>query len=82
MADGGASCLPVPNGAPWQQTAAPPEPVVRSAAALGVELSASRWARLSELERFALCKLARPGHDHHNLAPALEELFGDGAPLP
>ena len=29
----------------------------------------------SELERFALCKLARPGHDHHNLDAAFSEVL-------
>ena len=29
-----------------------------------------------ELERFALCKLARPGHDHHNLDAAFNEVLG------
>ncbi|WP_225867294.1 nitrate reductase associated protein, partial [Cyanobium sp. PCC 7001] len=46
------------------------------AAPLGFSLTGAQWSELSELERFALCKLARPGHDHHNLAPALTELFG------
>jgi hypothetical protein len=31
---------------------------------------------LFELERFALCKLARPGHDHHNLDAAFSEILG------
>jgi hypothetical protein len=33
------------------------------------------WATLSDLERFALVKLARPGHDNDNFAAALRE-FG------
>ena len=39
----------------------------------GVDLiSLEQWAlRSRELERFALCKLVRPGHDHHNLEPLL-----------
>ena len=42
----------------------------------GVSLSLEQWAKLSELGRFALCKLARPGHDHHNLPAAFNELMG------
>ena len=45
-----------------------------------VALSAQQWAELGELERFALCKLARPGHDHHNLEAAFAELLPPSAP--
>lgn len=76
MADGAARSLSVPMEAPWQNIASPPEDVVRSATALGWPLAADQWRDLGELERFALCKLARPGHDHQNLAPALLEFFG------
>jgi hypothetical protein len=40
--------------------------------AIGIE----QWQQLNELERFALCKLARPGHDHHNLEAAFSEVLG------
>ena len=33
-------------------------------------------ALMSELDRFALCKLVRPGHDHHNLDAAFSEVLG------
>ncbi|APB34074.1 hypothetical protein GlitD10_1748 [Gloeomargarita lithophora Alchichica-D10] len=35
----------------------------------------SQWQRLTFLQRFALVKLSRPGHDHRNLPLALQE-FG------
>ena len=37
--------------------------------------SAAQWARLSALQRFALIKLTRPGHDNDNFYPAMIE-FG------
>jgi len=44
--------------------------------ARGSALGGEQWQQLNELERFALCKLARPGHDHHNLEAAFSELLG------
>ena len=50
--------------------------VTDAAQARGVRLTAAQWADLSELDRFCLCKLVRPGHDHHNLAAAFSEVLG------
>jgi hypothetical protein len=47
-----------------------------------VSLRNEHWAALGELERFALCKLARPGHDHHNLQAAFAELLLPATPEP
>ncbi|SBO44167.1 nitrate reductase associated protein [Cyanobium sp. NIES-981] len=74
-ADGAVKRLPIPTEAPWQCVDRVPAEVNTSAGALGFTITAGQWMDLSELERFALCKLARPGHDHHNLAPALAEVF-------
>lgn len=75
MADGQAKPLPAAQAEPWQNTDCVPEAVARAAEERQIALPAERWAALGELERFALCKLARPGHDHHNLGPALSELL-------
>ena len=75
LPDGEAQDLPIASQEPWQQGGEPPVAVTAAAAALGYSLSPECWLALSELERFALCKLARPGHDHHNLAAALLEVF-------
>jgi hypothetical protein len=77
MADGEARSLPPAVAEPWQRGEEVPQDVRASAAGLGVELQQERWRRLDELERFALCKLARPGHDHHNLRAALAEVLPD-----
>ncbi|GDX72709.1 hypothetical protein LBMAG39_11420 [Cyanobium sp.] len=80
MADGQAKPLPPAHNEPWQDPSRLPPDVERAAQQRGVLLDAASWGRLRELERFALCKLARPGHDHHNLGPALEELLAPQAP--
>jgi hypothetical protein len=54
-----------------------PEDVAAAARARGQAISPEQWGCLGELERFALCKLTRPGHDHHNLEAALRETLGN-----
>ena len=76
MADGMAMDLQPVSGASWQKLAELPAAVQEAATARGVFLSLEQWEQLSELDRFALCKLARPGHDHHNLEAAFSEVLG------
>ena len=76
MADGIAKDLAPAVDTPWQQVHAMPVEVADAATARGVRLTAAQWANLSELDRFCLCKLVRPGHDHHNLAAAFSEVLG------
>ncbi|MGH8206033.1 MAG: nitrate reductase associated protein [Steroidobacteraceae bacterium] len=38
-------------------------------------LTTTQWAQLGRVQRFALLKLSRPGHDNDNFVPALRE-FG------
>ena len=76
MADGMVKDLPPAVDAPWQCMDQVPLAIAEAADQRGVALSVDGWARLSELDRFALCKLARPGHDHHNLDAAFTELLG------
>jgi hypothetical protein len=45
------------------------------AAEEGLALTDAAWAALSPLQRFALTKLSRPGHENRNFRPALKE-FG------
>ena len=76
MADGVVKDLPPAVDAPWQCMDQVPLAIAEAADQRGVVLNAVAWAGLSELDRFALCKLARPGHDHHNLDAAFTELLG------
>jgi hypothetical protein len=80
MADGEAKPLPAALAEPWQQAHPVPPDVARAARERQVSLLSEHWAALGELERFALCKLARPGHDHHNLGAAFEELLQPAPP--
>jgi hypothetical protein len=81
MADGEAKPLPPAVAEPWQQPRPVPPEVAQAAQDRGVGLLISEhWAALGELERFALCKLARPGHDHHNLGAAFAELLPPSTP--
>lgn len=58
----------------WESPAAP-EQVRAKAAETGVALSDASWQSLAPLQRFALVKLSRPGHENLNFVPAAEE-FG------
>jgi hypothetical protein len=76
MADGQAKTLPIASGEPWQNPQQIPEVLIEAAQLRGIPLQTEQWVALNELERFALCKLARPGHDHHNLEAAFSEVLG------
>ena len=75
MPDGMVKDLPPVSSASWQQVDQLPAAVQEAATARDVQLTLEQWALLSELDRFALCKLARPGHDHHNLEAAFSEVL-------
>lgn len=76
MADGEAKPLPAATEEPWQLPGHVASAVDDAARQRGIELRLEQWQQLNELERFALCKLARPGHDHHNLEAAFAEVLG------
>jgi len=60
----------------WEAVGEAPPVVSAYARAVGVSPpSAGQWARLSELQRFALIKLTRDSHDNVNFIPAMRE-FG------
>ncbi|MBV2352307.1 nitrate reductase associated protein [Synechococcus sp. HK05] len=76
MADGEAKPLPPAREEPWQLSTLVAAHVAAAASERGIALGVEQWQQLNELERFALCKLARPGHDHHNLEAAFSEVLG------
>ena len=49
-----------------------PEQVTEKAVSLGVAVPSGSWSGLDELQRFALMKLSRPGHEGKNFVPALQ----------
>ena len=60
----------------WLNQASIPEQLITTAkerANFGMSLE--QWRSLTPLQRFALIKLSRPGHESHNFIPALKE-FG------
>jgi hypothetical protein len=72
---GPASSLAPAVDEAWQQESILPESLAASCHQLGLHLRPQGWAGLDELQRFTLVKLSHPGHEHRNLARALEE-FG------
>ncbi len=72
-----ASELSIDENPPWFNEEEVPVSVVAKAAEFGVSLSLAEWQRLSVLQRFALVKLSRSGHENNNFLPAFKE-FGLG----
>jgi hypothetical protein len=67
---------PVPSPAPWAHTVSVPANVGRQIRAIGLPApTAEQWAALSDVQRFALLKLTREGHENKKLPLALQE-FG------
>lgn len=68
--------IPIPRDPAWASVGRPPDALVVHALGLGLEPpTPSQWDALTELQRFALVKLSREGHDNVNFVPALRE-FG------
>jgi hypothetical protein len=74
-----ASTLAIDPNPPWHNLVAVPDQVQAEAATLGVTIGLNQWRSLAPLERFALIKLSRPGHENRNFYPALVE-FGLALP--
>lgn len=71
-----ADTLDVPDHPPWLSADDIPASVISELAKTpGHSLNLEHWAALSPLQRFALIKLSRPGHENRNFRPALVE-FG------
>ncbi|MDX2272054.1 MAG: nitrate reductase associated protein [Cyanobacteriota bacterium] len=57
----------------WADASSIPAEVAGRIEELGGSLAMADWQALSELQRFALIKLARSQHEHRNFLPALLE---------
>jgi hypothetical protein len=67
---------PVALPAPWTLTASVPDQIGRQMAALGLAAPTSaQWQALTDMQRFALLKLTREGHENKKFPLALKE-FG------
>lgn len=68
--------LEIDSDAPWMKRQCIPATVASKAGELAIALGGDeRWEALSALQRFALVKLTRGGHENKNFIPALRE-FG------
>ncbi|HUO21717.1 MAG TPA: nitrate reductase associated protein [Caulobacteraceae bacterium] len=73
--------IPIEADPLWAETDGVPGGVTAQATDLGRRPpSLEQWRSLSELQRFALVKLSRPGHENENFLPALGE-FGLDEPV-
>jgi hypothetical protein len=59
----------------WERCDGVPSELNEKAAEFNLNISEHQWRQLSNLQRFALLKLCRPGHENKNFARAIEE-FG------
>ncbi|MBP5971339.1 nitrate reductase associated protein [Brasilonema sp. CT11] len=57
----------------WLDVKSVPTNLQEKAREFGVTLSPQQWAELTSLQRFALIKLSRPGHENQNFPKALKE---------
>ncbi|MBD2104128.1 nitrate reductase associated protein [Leptolyngbya sp. FACHB-261] len=68
-----ATNLPVEPQPAWLEAEVIPDSVLAKGQVAGVAISTEQWAELTPLQRFALLKLSRSGHENHNFLPALQE---------
>jgi hypothetical protein len=69
-----AALFPIDQQPEWNSSTVPPE-LHRKAIELGVQIGTHQWRELTTLQRFALLKLCRSGHENRNFPIALKE-FG------
>ncbi|MES2773593.1 MAG: nitrate reductase associated protein [Bacteroidota bacterium] len=63
-----------PNPAPdWANTNSFPASMQERLDELGLNITVDQWAALTNLQRFAILKLCKSGHEHKNLPKALKE---------
>ena len=68
-----AETLAIDPAPAWLNGNAVPAEVQEKAIELGVAIELARWNGLTPLQRFALIKLSRAGHENKNFQPALKE---------
>ncbi|MDZ8026836.1 MAG: nitrate reductase associated protein [Nostoc sp. DedQUE11] len=68
-----AAKLPIETHPAWLDSANVPPTVHEKAQEIGVVLTQQKWAALRPLQRFALIKLSRSGHENKNFPRAIAE---------
>jgi hypothetical protein len=66
----------------WQATDRIPAELREKAAEFGWVITIGQWGSISELQRFALLKLCRPGHENKNFPKAMKEFGLAAEPAP
>lgn len=67
--------LAIDPNPPWLNLQSIPDNVQANLERVQQSVTLEQWSELNPLQRFALIKLSRPGHESHNFVPALKE-FG------
>lgn len=70
-----ATVLPINNEPAWANLEEIPSLLQEKAKEFNWEITKQQWKRLTNLKRFALTKLYRPGHENKNFPKAMKE-FG------
>ncbi|MFN6469172.1 MAG: nitrate reductase associated protein [Nostoc sp. SerVER01] len=68
-----AAKLPIEPHPAWLDSANVPPTVHEKAQEIGIVLTQQKWAALRPLQRFALIKLSRSGHENKNFPRAIAE---------
>ncbi|HLP87085.1 MAG TPA: nitrate reductase associated protein [Nostocaceae cyanobacterium] len=68
-----ASKLPIEPHPLWLDNTQIPHDLQLKAQETGVNISLAQWINLTPLQRFALLKLSRPGHENQNFPKAIAE---------
>jgi hypothetical protein len=68
-----ASELPIEFNPAWMDTNIVPISLQEKAKELGVSITLEQWSVLTPLQRFALIKLSRSGHENQNFPHAIKE---------
>ncbi|AFY50095.1 hypothetical protein Nos7524_4336 [Nostoc sp. PCC 7524] len=67
------STLPIDPYPAWLDSNNLPVNLQEKAQEIGINITLSQWANLTPLQRFALIKLSRPGHENKNFPRAIAE---------
>ena len=68
-----ATPLPVDPEPEWSRLDCIPFMLSQKASEFDWNISSSQWKKLTDLQRFALLKLCRPGHENANFPKAMKE---------
>ncbi|MBD2344077.1 nitrate reductase associated protein [Anabaena subtropica] len=65
--------LPIEPEPAWLDSSTIPASIQEKAEEIGIAVTLSQWANLTPLQRFALIKLSRSGHENKNFPKAIAE---------